>query len=269
MGAIATVQRNLNFINVKDYGAQGDGVTDDAAAINAAINASASGARIFFPAGTFLVGSQIILKQNRSYHGAAYGATIISQKNGANLDSILAAAGYVNNNVFVDVSLSVENLFIDGNWNNNTTGHGLVLMNSFAIVRQVWCNNIPGAGIVVSDRSMANISTTITQTIGSTGSQSVSVGSSTGMSVGMSLAVDPTGGNSEAVVVTAIPDSTHITANFTKTHSSGVTLSSFLMNSSIENRIVDCKVASANSSGIWVRDNTVNPGRCTDKVQQH
>ncbi len=264
MTAILGQQRNLNFINVKDWGAQGDGVTDDAAAINAAISASASGARIFFPAGTYLIGSMINLLQNRSYQGAAYGSTIIKQKNSANLDSLLAANGYANNNVFSDAQIEVSNLFIDGNWNNNTSGNGLVLMNSFSIVRQVWCNNIPSAGIVLSDRSMANISTTITQTISSTGSQTVSVGSTTGMSQGMSLSVDPTGANAEAITVSAIVDSTHITANFTKTHSNGVTLSSILMNSSIENRILECKVANANAYGIWVRDNSINSGRCTD-----
>lgn len=60
------------FRNVKDYGAKGDGVTDDTAAINSAIssgNRCAPGscksttttpAVIYFPAGTYLVSSSII-----------------------------------------------------------------------------------------------------------------------------------------------------------------------------------------------------------------
>ncbi|KAJ7777561.1 exo-beta-1,3-glucanase [Mycena maculata] len=60
------------FRNVKDFGAKGDGVTDDAAAINAAISSGSrcgdatcsssttTPAVIFFPAGTYLVGSSII-----------------------------------------------------------------------------------------------------------------------------------------------------------------------------------------------------------------
>lgn len=43
----------LGIINVKDYGAKGDGITDDTAAFNAAISA---GNRVEVPPGTFLIG---------------------------------------------------------------------------------------------------------------------------------------------------------------------------------------------------------------------
>ncbi|KAL2198029.1 glycoside hydrolase family 55 protein [Corynascus similis CBS 632.67] len=59
------------FRNVKDYGARGDGVTDDTAAINAAINAgnpcnrgcvstTQTPALVYFPAGTYLISSSIL-----------------------------------------------------------------------------------------------------------------------------------------------------------------------------------------------------------------
>ncbi|KAG8893292.1 hypothetical protein FRB99_002073, partial [Tulasnella sp. 403] len=59
------------YRNVKDYGAKGDGVTDDTAAINRAISdqkrcgqgcpsSTRSPALIFFPSGTYLVSQPII-----------------------------------------------------------------------------------------------------------------------------------------------------------------------------------------------------------------
>lgn len=53
-GAVATnVQSKLReFVSVKDFGAVGDGVADDTAAIQAAINA-ATGKKLFFPVGTY------------------------------------------------------------------------------------------------------------------------------------------------------------------------------------------------------------------------
>jgi polygalacturonase len=46
-------------INVKDYGAKGDGTTDDTAAIQAADNAIATGGVLYFPAGRYVVAATI------------------------------------------------------------------------------------------------------------------------------------------------------------------------------------------------------------------
>lgn len=55
-------------VNVLDYGAVGDGVADDTAAIQAALNSSAS--RVYIPEGTYRVTSQIDIPTNTNLQGA-------------------------------------------------------------------------------------------------------------------------------------------------------------------------------------------------------
>ena len=57
-------------ISVKDFGAVGDGVTDDTAAIQAAINASPFGAVVFIPPGQYKLSSTLNLKDGITLSGA-------------------------------------------------------------------------------------------------------------------------------------------------------------------------------------------------------
>ncbi|KAI0803398.1 exo-1,3-beta-D-glucanase [Xylaria sp. FL0064] len=83
------------FRNVKDYGAVGDGITDDTAAINSAIkdqgrcgsncgSSTVKPAIVYFPSGTFLVSSPIIAYYNTQMIG-----------NALSLPTIKAAASFV------------------------------------------------------------------------------------------------------------------------------------------------------------------------------
>lgn len=71
------VAQPTNSVSVLDFGAKGDGTTDDTAAIQKAIDsASTSGAVLVFPAstGTYRINSTLILKDNTSISGK--GATL-------------------------------------------------------------------------------------------------------------------------------------------------------------------------------------------------
>ena len=53
--------------NVKDYGAKGDGVADDTAAIQAAISAVTAGGVIYFPEGTYLILGEISINASKNF----------------------------------------------------------------------------------------------------------------------------------------------------------------------------------------------------------
>lgn len=105
-------------VSVKDFGAVGDGVADDATAINAAIAAveSAGGGVVQLHAGTFLVGATLALPDNVFLQGANQKATTIKLANAANVNIIEKKAGAVG------LGAGLRDLTIDGNDANNTSG---------------------------------------------------------------------------------------------------------------------------------------------------
>jgi hypothetical protein len=111
-------------VSVKDFGAVGDGVTDDTAEINNAIVAvnAAGGGTVFFPEGTYLVGDAggnvaISLLSNVTLNGDGINATIIKLKNAGNAHVINANSAS---------NVAITNLTVDGNRANQSLGvHGI------------------------------------------------------------------------------------------------------------------------------------------------
>jgi polygalacturonase len=83
-GATArTVQSKLrDYVSVKDFGAVGDGVTNDTAAIQAAATALTQGQTLYFPAGQYLIG-QVIFDGKSNIAVSAYGARFTLTGNNA------------------------------------------------------------------------------------------------------------------------------------------------------------------------------------------
>jgi len=100
------------FISVTDFGATGDGRTDCASAIQAAINSAKAGDTIYFPAGTYLVRASIVIANLRGLR--LYGDGVFAS-------AIVGSADVAGKPVlrFVDdVDDTVENLSIWGQMND-------------------------------------------------------------------------------------------------------------------------------------------------------
>lgn len=113
-GPTAAADRlRLGVYNVKDYGATGDGATDDYPAIAAAIAAiPAAGGTLSFPPGTYVVSADpTIGGSNITVRGAGWGSVIKAK-----------AATSANCLKITGTNVTVENLAVDGNRANQPTG---------------------------------------------------------------------------------------------------------------------------------------------------
>jgi hypothetical protein len=94
------------FVSVKDFGAVGDGVADDTAAIQAAIDAvnAAGGGNVLAPEGTYLCSSALTLKNNVILTGDGPKATILqftsASSNGVELSDNTSKTGILNLKIY-------------------------------------------------------------------------------------------------------------------------------------------------------------------------
>lgn len=104
-----------DVVSVKDYGAAGDGATDDLPAINRALAAVAGkGQRIFFPAGTYMVSGTVVLPDKASIFGVGRGDpgsynTVLKALPGFNGTTVVQMGTYS-----PSFDIQVEKLTIDG-----------------------------------------------------------------------------------------------------------------------------------------------------------
>lgn len=103
---------NILPINVRDYGAKGDGVTDDTEAIQNAINNAPEGSTVIFDKGIYLHDTVIVEKNN----------III---NGNNTTHKLSKNDSACFRLFDSKNVVIENFIIEGNSNNDTKQHGI------------------------------------------------------------------------------------------------------------------------------------------------
>ena len=153
-GAVATtVQAKLRqTVSVMDFGARGDGTTNDTAAIQAAIDAVAlaGGGAVFVPPGQYQA-SQIKLKTRVKFYGAGWKSRL-SQISGSNQNFVVL------NDVNVEWT-QFSDMMVDGNRFGNTSGDAINYNNtggSFTffdpnhIINNILIYTAAGSGLVLT-----------------------------------------------------------------------------------------------------------------------
>lgn len=154
------------WVDVKTYGAVGDGVTDDTAAIESAINSlSSTGGTVYFPSGTYRCASSLdISHSNITLQGNGW-TSIIFHGNGVNNDVIRIASSKTN--------VTIRDLAVDGNKANQTTfsvGIKTQGSNDGLKIINVYVHDTFNSGILIEDSQNILIEKCYLKDIGKTGS---------------------------------------------------------------------------------------------------
>jgi parallel beta-helix repeat protein len=146
------------IFNVQNFGAKGDGVTDDTAAIQQAIDAAAAagGGQVYVPPGTYIVtgGEEpsdgcLMLKSNVYMYGDGMGVSNIKVADGSDtkITGIIRSAYGEETHDF-----GLSNLTLDGN-RDNTTGKIDGWFNGFIPGQEGYDSNVTLDGVEIKDCS--------------------------------------------------------------------------------------------------------------------
>jgi len=119
--------RFADVVNVKDFGSVGDGTNDDSVSINNAqtyLNSNGGGI-LYFPPGTYLIKSLVVLYNNITWQGSGLKATVIKADASLTTDMIVTNGfyGLTGTNSSLGVyKFSIFDLGIDGNKSARAAG---------------------------------------------------------------------------------------------------------------------------------------------------
>jgi len=103
---ITKLSTGVEVFNVKDYGALGDGTTDDSTAMQAALTAGA-GKRVYLPAATYIITTGLTIEDGTTVHGDGYSS--ILKASGATAFNGLNNTDTTNG----DDDITIEDLTVD------------------------------------------------------------------------------------------------------------------------------------------------------------
>jgi len=143
--------------NVLDFGATGNGLTNDATAIIAALNSLPNGGSLFFPKGTYIIGQAIPIKKGVQYLGESAESTIL-KASATSFDNILGYGYPTVAQAADEQDVIIENLTFDGNKTNRTENN--LVLNGVAsggpFIEGETVSSSSGGTAVVAARNLAN-----------------------------------------------------------------------------------------------------------------
>lgn len=130
---IDPIEFPYNEFNVKDYGALGDGSTNDYTAIQAAITAAGvSGGVVFFPAGNYRIGTGLVVSGDKvSLRGEGRGLSVIEVNATLSVALLFNSCDYGG---FFDMSLAYNVAPSAGNIAIKLIGTNQTVLNNFALL---------------------------------------------------------------------------------------------------------------------------------------
>ena len=149
ISATGRIEDTIPVFNVLDYDAAGDGVTDDTAEIQAAIDAAeaAGGGTVYFPEGTYAISAPVTVDSNYvRLMGEGYSSQIVGSNTGSQI--------YVNTVTFFYIS----DLYISGN-GTYSANKGCINVESSTqvLIERCFCTASSRMGIRINNCSKVTI----------------------------------------------------------------------------------------------------------------
>lgn len=139
-----------DIVSAKDFGATGDGSTDDTTFVQAAIDAvaAAGGGTVLFPRGTYIC-TTLTLPDYVDLRGENRFSTVIKLKDSTN-NNLIVSSKWASNSASVNLYNTISNLTLNGNKSNNSSGSCLIIRSFQAFVFQCIIRDAAASGIIIS-----------------------------------------------------------------------------------------------------------------------
>ena len=159
-------KKTINYVNIKDYGAIGDGATDCSDFINNAITYAKENKRggIYIPTGVYIIDKPIMLYDDVNVYGDG-SSSILKQKDNTEIEAVMIVNSSYGDQPnystrLENYNITLKDFRIDGNRQNNTTyndsaftnNNGIILKGThYSFISRVTIENCGRDGFVLTD----------------------------------------------------------------------------------------------------------------------